>query len=391
MQGLIKTITELPEMLVLEILSKLLVKSLTRFRCVCKLWSSSFETPNFITKHHQNNLKNNNLNLILKRSHGGTLDDIHYFSQLSTEKDQNFRVKHNIHLPFFENFVHATFIHGPCNGILCLAYLDGIGQNVALWNPSTREFKILPQSTIQRPHGPLEFSSFNSLGFGHDSQTDDFKVVRFVTNYYEENLDEGLLADWNSQVELYSLKNDSWKEISFPGVDGFASALFNNYVNGFIYCQAIAIDHLILSFDMVNENFSTSPLPEFGGSLEQYYLELLNFNGLLGAIFYPREGTDKSFDLWVMNGSWTKQFSVDSILGVERPLGFWKNGELFLESSDQELVLFDPSIQELTNLGIRAYQETMHITAYIESLVPLNGRSEHDECIIRRPVGGESN
>ncbi|KAE8674654.1 putative F-box protein [Hibiscus syriacus] len=106
MQGLIKTRTELPEMLVLEILSKLPVKSLTRFRCVCKPWSSSFETPHFITKHHQNNLKNNNLNLLLKRCHGGTPDDIHYFSQLSTEKDQNFRVKHNIHLPFFENFVH---------------------------------------------------------------------------------------------------------------------------------------------------------------------------------------------------------------------------------------------------------------------------------------------
>ncbi|XP_039033092.1 uncharacterized protein LOC120168896 [Hibiscus syriacus] len=76
---------------------------------------------------------------------------------------------------------------------------------------------------------------------------------------------------------------------------------------------------------------------------------------------------------------------------VERPLGFWKNGELFLESSDQELVLFDPSIQELRNLGIYAYQETMHITTYVESLVPLNGRSEHEECIIRRPAGGETN
>ncbi|KAE8674683.1 Detected protein of unknown function [Hibiscus syriacus] len=391
MKGLIKTRTELPEMLVLEILSKLSVKSLTRFRCVCKPWSSSFENPHFVTKHHHNNLKNNNLNLILKRCNGGTRDDIHYFSQLSTEKDQNFRVEHNIHLPFFENFVHGPFIHGPCNGILCLADLDAFGHNVSLWNPSTREFKILPQSTVQRPPGLLDFSIFNSLGFGHDSQTDDFKVVRFVTNYFEENLDEGLMADWNNQVELYSLKNDSWKEISFPGVDGFASTLFNNYVNGFIYCQAATIDDLILSFDMVNEKFSTSPLPEFGGTLEQYYLELLDFNGLLGAIFYPREGTNKSFDLWVMNESWTKQLSVEHVLGVERPLGFWKNSELFLESSDQVIVLFDPSIQELRNLGIHAYQETMHITAYVESLVPLNGRSEHEECIIRRPAGGESN
>ncbi|KAE8674665.1 Detected protein of unknown function [Hibiscus syriacus] len=391
MPELIKTRIELPEMLVLEILLKLHVKSLTRFRCVCKPWYSSFETHHFITKHYQNNLKNSNLNLLFKRCHGDTRDDIHYFSQLSTDKDQNFRVKQTIHLPVFENLVHAPSIYGPCKGILCLGDLGGIGNNVALWNPSNREFKILPQSKVQRPPGLLEFTSINCLGFGYASQTDDFKVVRFVTYYFEENLDEGLLADWTTQVELYSLKNDSWKEIPFPGVHAFASTLFNNYVNGFIYCHAVAVVHHILSFDMVNEKFLTSQLPEFGGTLEQYYLELLDFNGLLGAIFYPREGTDKSFDLWVMNGSWTKQLSVESILGVERPLGFWKNGELFLESSNQELVLFDPSIQELRNLGIHAYKETMHITAYVESLDPLNGRSENEECIIRRPAEGESN
>ncbi|XP_039038667.1 F-box protein At3g07870-like [Hibiscus syriacus] len=138
-------------------------------------------------------------------------------------------------------------------------------------------------------------------------------------------------------------------------------------ITDLVVLKAVGVVHHILSFDMVNEKFSTSPLPEFGGTLEQYYLELLDFHGMFGAIFYPREGNDKSFDLWVMNGSWTKQLSVKNVIGFQRPLGFWKNGELFLESSDQELVLFDPSIQELRNLGVHTYKETMHITAYVES------------------------
>ncbi|KAE8663089.1 F-box and associated interaction domains-containing protein isoform 3 [Hibiscus syriacus] len=199
------------------------------------------------------------------------------------------------------------------------------------------------------------------------------------------------MADWIEQVELYSLKSDSWKEISVPGVYAFVSILFNNYINVFYYWQASGDYKLILSFDMVNEKFSTLPLPEFGGTLAQCYLELLDFNGLLGAILYPCEGTDKSFDLWVMNGSWTKQFSVESVPGVERPLGFWKNGEMFLESSDHELVLFDPSTREIKNLGIHADRETMRIVAYVESLVPINGRQEHEESIVRRPAGGASN
>ncbi|KAE8674655.1 hypothetical protein F3Y22_tig00111741pilonHSYRG00085 [Hibiscus syriacus] len=35
---------------------------------------------------------------------------------------------------------------------------------------------------------------FVFLGFGYDSQTDDFKGLKFVTNYFEENLVEGLMG-----------------------------------------------------------------------------------------------------------------------------------------------------------------------------------------------------
>ncbi|XWS52817.1 hypothetical protein CRYUN_Cryun11dG0104700 [Craigia yunnanensis] len=387
MQGCSKSRIQLPEPVLMDILLKLPVKSLTRFRCVCKRWCS-FQTSQFITKHHQNNLKNNNLNLLLKRCHGNTHDDIHYFSALSTEKGQNFLVKENIHLPFFQNCWYAPVVSGPCNGLLCL---HDAGK-VALWNPSTREFKILPRSSLHLYLPNIESTSFGCLGFGFDSITDDYKVVRFVTNYFDENGEEGLLGDWIHQVELYSLKSDSWKEISVPEVHPYGSPLFNNYINGIFYWQAAGdSDYLILSFDMANEKFSTLPLPKFGGSLAQYYLQLLDFNGSLGAIVYPREGTEKSFDLWVMNGSWTRQFSIESVSGVERPLGFWKNGELFLEGSNDELFLFDPTTRKLENLGIHAYHNTMQLIAYVENLVPINGRSENEEHIIRLPARDASN
>ncbi|KAK8663571.1 hypothetical protein V6N13_083383 [Hibiscus sabdariffa] len=148
MQGLSKTRSELPEMLVLEILSKLPVKSLTRFRCVCKPWSSSFQTPHFITKHLHNNLKSNDLNVLLKRFCGDTRGGVNCLSQLSTVKGRDCSEEENIHLPFFEICWYAPVFDGPCNGILCLH--DG-HDKAALWNPSTREFKILAQSSVQRP------------------------------------------------------------------------------------------------------------------------------------------------------------------------------------------------------------------------------------------------
>ena len=45
---------DLPDEIVLDILSKLPVKSLLRFRCVCKPWHSSIANPNFISTHHLN-------------------------------------------------------------------------------------------------------------------------------------------------------------------------------------------------------------------------------------------------------------------------------------------------------------------------------------------------
>ncbi|KAK8637073.1 hypothetical protein V6N13_064502 [Hibiscus sabdariffa] len=161
----------------------------------------------------------------------------------------------NIYKPLnideYDRLERRTGVDGPCSGILCLA---GDHDKVAFWNPSTREFKILPQSSVQRP--PLaDSTSFGCLGFG----------------------------------------------------------------------------------------------------------------------------------------SWTKQFSIESVPGVEKLLGFQKNGELFIESLGHEPVLFDPATRELKNLGIHASKWSMQITAYVESLVPINGRSEHEEHIIRRPAGGASN
>ncbi|MFQ6660496.1 hypothetical protein Gotur_028998 [Gossypium turneri] len=77
---------------------------------------------------------------------------------------------------------------------------------------------------------------------------------------------------------------------------------------------------------MRNEKFSVLPIPEFVGSFPEYYVDLLVFNGSLGAIVYPLQRIDTSFDLWVTSeGVWTKQFNIKSIPGVVHPLGFGKN------------------------------------------------------------------
>ncbi|XP_017604765.1 F-box/kelch-repeat protein At3g06240-like [Gossypium arboreum] len=388
-----------PEALVTEILSKLPVKSVIRFNCVCKYWCS-FQTPRFISKHYHNNIKNNSLIPLLQRFDGNA--DLAFFSQLSVVKDENFLVKQNIHFPFF---IHdSPYVWGARHGLFCLHSSCMEDTEVAIWNPSTREFKILPPSSVQRPTYPgltCDLVVFDCGAFEFDFKADDYKFIRFVTFLFVDSECGIESPDDVTQVELYSLKCDSWKEIPSPNYRPFNSYLNNNCLDGICYWQTAMGNSpdekvMILSFDMANEKFSVSPILEFVPFFSKTNSEVLVFNGSVGVLVYSVEGIDKSFDLWVVNGGvWTKQFSIESIPGVVNPLGFWKNDELFLLNTNYEVVLFDPSTQELKVLGINTYldhhREYVSLFFYAESLVSINGIQEHKDHIIHQLVGDASN
>ncbi|XVF81843.1 hypothetical protein PTKIN_Ptkin15bG0188300 [Pterospermum kingtungense] len=189
---------------------------------------------------------------------------------------------------------------------------------------------------------------------------------------------DGCYLDSITQIELYSFKTDSWKEISKPKEPNFDFVFYDpaTHANGFYYWVAFRnMDGFLLCFDFASEKFSTLPLPDVVQPLlEGISFSLVEFNGLLGVLTYPIVG--KSFDLWVMNGSWTREFTIESIPKVERPLGFWKNGGLFLEGSNNELLLFDFATRELKPLNIFDRKETMQVIPYVKSFVSLNGEAE---------------
>ena len=82
---------------------------------------------------------------------------------------------------------------------MCLAdYRSFKFKDVYLWNPSIRKFKRLPDTCLTQFH-PVR------LGFGYDSQNNDYKVVRI---------------SWGCpqsmpplEVEVYSLSSDLYKRV----------------------------------------------------------------------------------------------------------------------------------------------------------------------------------
>ncbi|GER34563.1 F-box protein [Striga asiatica] len=80
-------------------------------------------------------------------------------------------------------------------------------EEAALWNPTTDELKLLPQSSVPRP--PRTRKSVFCHGFGFDHHN-DYKVIRFIEYKCLDDYTENIL------VELYLLKTDSWKEVVYP-------------------------------------------------------------------------------------------------------------------------------------------------------------------------------
>ena len=139
----------LPHDVVLNILVRLPVKSVLRFRCVSKTWDSSITTPSFISTHLNLNLNNNNNNnnslaclitptislgfpfIITIPSFIGGYD--HAFNRISEYP-----------IPSAFPRIHLAC---SCNGLVCLYRFTKASTNansIYLWNPSIRKFKRLP-------------------------------------------------------------------------------------------------------------------------------------------------------------------------------------------------------------------------------------------------------
>ena len=75
-----------------------------------------------------------------------------------------------------------------------------------LWNPCVRKFVKLPKPNITCfSHGDYNAS----VGFGFDSKTNDYKVVRFVTLG-----EKGQKGKSPPEVEVYSLSTGKWRMVT---------------------------------------------------------------------------------------------------------------------------------------------------------------------------------
>ena len=139
----------LPEEVVLEILYRLPVKSLIRFKCVSKSWNSLITTPAFIHSHltRSHSLASYSNKLIVRHCLYKSYVE-HY--KLIDDNNDLFHQIQNIELQFTSHSIKHFMLIGSANGLFSLYEQE---RNI-LWNPSIIKFITLPKPYI-KTHGRI--------------------------------------------------------------------------------------------------------------------------------------------------------------------------------------------------------------------------------------------
>ncbi|WMV46688.1 hypothetical protein MTR67_040073 [Solanum verrucosum] len=354
------TIPVLPEELITEILLRLPVEPLLKFRSVSKSWLIS--SPEFVKSHLSVSANNKDYtHHRVMRSFRGTLDLKDYtlsslFSESVTEVfDLNYR----------NEWPHSVMILGSVNGLICLV---GERYDLFLWNPSNRKYKKLPD-----PTSTMWFEQGRIYGFGYDEFHDDYKLV------------DGFCSDDKSGLgglKIYSLNSDSWGSVDDrQSQDEIRRG--GKFVKGKLHWPTATVDHLIInykdwniiSFDLANEKWGEVEHPCYREG------DIALILGVLGSdLSVFCDYSSSHVDVWVMKEygvkeSWTKMFTInypDHLVGYGHALS-WPS---FISNKGEILVVFisasvicNPKDASLRYSKAINFYDYPKVALYVESLV----------------------
>ncbi|XLQ99404.1 hypothetical protein S83_065603 [Arachis hypogaea] len=254
-------------------------------------------------------------------------------------------------LPIKSLIRFSLSILGSSRGFILLR-IHVYGAPLLLWNPVTGSHRSVPYPVAD----PDACGSSNNLwsGLGYDESSDDYLVV----------------VGWHQlrpQWQYFSVRTNSWKEIECGHLPLYLvdddSARFCNGVLYWLAFKDIALNFLIVAFDIAGKHLSIVSFPtsgSFGRGL---------FAGCLG-LSYLNFTEDQKFEIWVMKeSSWTKLNVVLPLDHGIHPLYFTK-GEL-VGTKNNDLVKVSDKGVLVESLRISCRDNDLKMVMFTQSLLSL--------------------
>ncbi|PIA45693.1 hypothetical protein AQUCO_01600134v1 [Aquilegia coerulea] len=288
-----------------DILSRLPVKTICRFKCVSKLWCSLPYDTDFVEMHLKQSRDASNIIIL---SHKAEEDhSLLSFHSLDMAEDDN-KTEHMFTIPLCMD-VYAMEL--SCNGLVCFSAL--LRQEIYVCNPSIRKFIQLPKLIAS----DTAYSPCKVVGFGFDDFSGKYKVMcAFHSQYF----------DW-SLCFIFTLGSTDGKWRQLDDIPRRIQSIQGAYLNGVVHWILEGYpNHLtpdgILTFNFQDEEYGVLPLPD-----HQYWTDYMSLWGLHSSVHlkviggYLRlvttlDGSDAGYwtlEFWTLtdykNHVWTYDFT----------------------------------------------------------------------------------
>ncbi|XP_040372538.1 F-box protein CPR1 isoform X2 [Rosa chinensis] len=378
-----------PEEIIERILLRLPTKSLIKSTLVCKSWMSLIKSSTFIQSHLSITIDSNNQNdahlLLLSAFSYKVSDRLHWLHWDSPEFGEYSLLADPV--TFLENEpISDLEVVGTCNGLICLAPdLSDNHSPTLIWNPCIRKIVILPSPPAC--FTSTQYDKYIEHGFGYDSHSNDYKVLRIVT-LPDDHSD---LSRFATVVQVYSLARASWKTLdaSVVPVDLQGGPGIVLFLNGSLHMLEVRFsvgyddhadeyckyggDTFIASFDMATELFGEVMMPE---ALQRNRCTISKYGDSLALI--KHYDYNCGCDIWVMKEygvteSWTYLYKIAG--DHDYIYGFKRCGEVVLSEFNNHgrsrMISLDPKTKQVQVFGNKDYTYYF-MDSFVESLILLD-------------------
>ncbi|KAJ0789159.1 putative F-box domain-containing protein [Helianthus annuus] len=373
-----------PEEIIEEILSRLPVKSILRFKSVSKPWRSLISNPSF-TKLHSTRAAVNHRTALFISAHDPSTRKRYFLSAAHDGGSLTHLITlHNT--PTRCDITESQHL----NGLVLFNYGDGYQNYAFVVNPSTHKVLKLPNPTNYGT-GKTDICYF----FGFDESKNEHKVLNITITTHHVSLVKPVI-----EIMIFSLSNYSWRKIDveFPLV-----------VSQFRWCYGLkrsvcvnSVIHLmlvnqkeLLAFDLRTEKFSIVKI--CSDAVPHRIIcnrpHLIKVDGLLGVVCHDQMITNNDVYVWILqdyeNGVWVRETITFpkswSVFGCAFPLDSANMEEIIFSLNKESKNVTGVLMYNMKNGCFKSVQLTLdnhpflckehvqfqQIKWYVESMVPL--------------------
>ncbi|KAM0915599.1 hypothetical protein ACQ4PT_010759 [Festuca glaucescens] len=299
------TMPFLTDDLVVEILSRLPLKSFCRFKCVCKSWLAFSSDP-----HHSQKLPRTPVGLLYQRC--DYCSPIHLAGLPSSGREIDTA------LCFVPSYHHLRLMDCSNGLLLCCyegftGYFPDVSRSVVC-NPATQEWMFLPHTQPGSDSDYHVVLCFDPLWSQH------FYVFKFQKRRSSHPVDQPI-----NEFEIFSSQDLLWHSSLLESEIGFHGR--SHFIHGVLYIEH-SLDHCVLAMEIAAATTSTQllkqrtiqlpgfPMPEMSRRCRGYIAQSS------GVLCYAQQEIDGcTMQIWRLEGSSSERWVVKHRLNMVDAFG----------------------------------------------------------------------